>query len=50
MIKDPEIDEEVREIMTEHDLDEETAEKVQELVNDGVDEDDAVELAEEGGL
>ena len=39
------IDEEVSSLMSEHDLDEETAEKVQELVNDGFDEDEAVELA-----
>lgn len=38
-------DEEISTLMSEHDLDEETAEKVQELVNDGFDEDEAVELA-----
>ncbi len=38
-------DEEVSTLMSEHDLDEETAEKMQELVNDGLDEDEAIELA-----
>lgn len=49
MNQDPEIDEEVKEIMVEHDLDEDTAERAKELVDEGLDEDDAVELAE-GGL
>jgi len=41
-------DEEVKTLMTEHDLDEGTAERAQELVDEGLDEDGAVELAEEG--
>lgn len=49
MSQDPDIDEEVKELMAEHDLDEDTAERAQELVDEGLDEDDAVELAE-GGL
>lgn len=48
MSQDPEIDDEVKEIMAEHDLDEDTAERAQELVDEGLDENDAVELAEEG--
>ena len=34
--------------MRERDLDEDTAERAQELIDEGLDEDDAVELAEEG--
>jgi hypothetical protein len=41
-------DEETKELMTEHDLDEDTAVRAQELIDEGLDEDDAVELAEEG--
>jgi hypothetical protein len=41
-------DEEAKELMTEHDLDEDTAERARELIDEGLDEDDAVELAEEG--
>jgi hypothetical protein len=33
--------------MEDYDLDEDQAEKVQELINEGLDEDDAVELADE---
>ena len=40
-------DEEVRELMDNHDIDEDTAEKVQELIDEGLDEDDAIELADE---
>jgi len=40
-------DEETRRLMEEHDIDEDKAEKVQELIDDGIDEDDAVELADE---
>lgn len=43
-----EIDEEVKEIMENHDVDQDTAERAQELVDEGLDEDDAVEIAEEG--
>ena len=32
--------------MEDHDIDEDTAEKVQELIDEGLDEDDAVELAD----
>jgi len=32
----------------EHDIDEDTAERVQEFIDEGIDEDEAVELAEEG--
>jgi hypothetical protein len=47
MPNDPQ-DEEIKELMDNHDLDEDTAERAQELVDEGLDEDDAVELAEEG--
>ena len=40
-------DEETRRLMEEHDIDEDEAEKVQELIDEGLDEDDAVELADE---
>lgn len=40
-------DDETRRLMEEHDIDVDTAEKVQELINDGLDEDEAVELADE---
>lgn len=41
-------DEEVTELMETHDLDKDTAERVQEIMDDlGVDEDDAVELVDE---
>jgi len=40
-------DEEIAQLMEDHDIDEETAEKVQELIDEGLDEDDAVELADE---
>ena len=40
-------DEEVSRLMEEHDIDEDQAEKVQELVDEGLDEDEAVEIAEE---
>jgi hypothetical protein len=58
MNKDPEaeeidqdnpIEEEVKTLMVEHDVDQDTAERAQELVDEGLDESDAVELAE-GGL
>ena len=40
-------DEEVAELMETHDLDKDTAERVQEIMGDlGVDEDDAVEIEE----
>ena len=40
-------DEEISRLMEEHDIDEDAAEKVQELIDEGLDEDDAVEIAEE---
>ena len=33
--------------MKDHDVDQDTAEKAQELIDEGIDEDDAIELAEE---
>lgn len=41
-------EEEIKELMDNHDIDQDTAERVQELVDEGLDEDDAVEIAEEG--
>ena len=32
----------------EHDIDEDTAERAQELINGGLNEDEAIEIAEEG--
>lgn len=40
-------DEDIRRLMEEHDIDEDTAEKAQELIDEGLDEDDAVELADD---
>lgn len=40
-------DEETRRLMKEHEVDEDTAEKIQELIDEGIDEDDAIELAED---
>ena len=40
-------DEEISRLMEEHDIDEDVAEKAQELIDEGLDEDDAVDLAEE---
>lgn len=40
-------DEEIRRLMQEHEIDEDTAEKAQELIAEGIDEDEAIELAEE---
>lgn len=46
---DEEPDEEIQELMENHDLDEDTAEQVRDAMNElGVDEDDAIELVEEG--
>ncbi len=39
--------EEVCRIMKEHDVDEDIAEKAQELIDEGLDEDEAIEIAEE---
>ena len=33
--------------MVEHEIDEDVAEKAQELIDDGLDEDEAIEVAEE---
>jgi hypothetical protein len=41
------MDEEIKRLVEEHDIDEDTAEKAQELIDEGLDEDDAVEVAEE---
>lgn len=40
-------EEETIELMRNHDIDKDTAEKAQELIDEGLDEDDAVEIAEE---
>lgn len=42
------MDEETKEFMKNYDLDEETAERAVELRDEGLDDDDAAELAEEG--
>ncbi len=39
--------EDIAQLTEEHDIDEDQAEKVQELVDEGLDEDEAVEIAEE---
>ena len=41
------MDEDIKQLMEEYDLDEDTAESAQELIDEGLDEDDAVEVAEE---
>ena len=41
------MDEETRRLMHDHDIDEDTAEKAQELIDEGLDEDEAIEVAEE---
>lgn len=40
-------DEEVRRLMRDYEVDADTAEKAQELIDEGLDEDDAIELADE---
>lgn len=40
-------DEETSQLMEDYDLDEEMAETVQELIDEGLDEDEAVEITEE---
>jgi hypothetical protein len=40
-------DQELRELMDEYELDEETAQRAQELVDAGLDHDEAIELADE---
>ncbi len=41
------MDPEIARLMVEHEIDEDIAEKAQELIDDGLDEDEAVEIAEE---
>ncbi len=41
------MDPEIARLMVEHEVDEDTAEKAQELIDDGLDEDEAIEIAEE---
>lgn len=41
-------EEDVKELMDSHGIDQDTAERAQELVDEGLDEDDAIEIAEEG--
>lgn len=41
------MDPEIARLMQEHEIDEDVAEKAQELIDDGLDEDEAVEIAEE---
>jgi len=40
-------DEEVKRLMQEYEIDEDTAEKAQELIDEGLDEDEAIEIAED---
>lgn len=40
-------DEDIKQLMEDSDIDEETAEKAQELIDEGLDEEDAVMIAEE---
>jgi hypothetical protein len=46
-IEDKPEDEETSRLMEEHDIDEDTAENAQELIDAGLDEAEAVEIAEE---
>ncbi len=41
------MDSEIARLMVEHEIDEDIAEKAQELIDEGLDEDEAVEIAEE---
>lgn len=41
------MDEDVKRLMEDHLVDEDVAEKAQELIDEGLDEDEAIELAEE---
>ncbi len=43
-----ETNEEAKTLMEDHEIDEDMAETVQELISEGLDEDEAVEIAEEG--
>lgn len=46
MIKNS-MDDETKRLMEEHDVDENVAEQAQELIDEGLDEDEAIEIAEE---
>lgn len=41
------MDPEIARLMVEHEVDEDVAEKAQELIDDGLDKDEAIEVAEE---
>ena len=41
------MDEETKRLMKEREVDEDVAEKAQELIDEGLDEDEAIEVAEE---
>jgi len=41
------MDQEIKRLMEEHEVDEDVAEKAQELIDEGLDEDEAIEIAEE---
>ncbi|KKU74792.1 MAG: hypothetical protein UY01_C0027G0006 [Candidatus Nomurabacteria bacterium GW2011_GWB1_47_6] len=41
------MDEETKRLMEEYDVDEDVAEKAQELIGEGLDEDEAIEIADE---
>lgn len=41
------MDEETKRLMKEHEIDEDVAEKAQELIDEGLDEVEAIEIAEE---
>lgn len=41
------MDEETKRLMEDPDIDEDTAEQAQELIDEGLDEDEAIEVAEE---
>ena len=41
------MDPEIARLMMEHEIDEDVVEKAQELIDDGLDEEEAVEVAEE---
>ena len=46
-IEDISDDEEIQRLMEDYDIDKDTAEKAQELIDEGLDEEDAVEFADE---
>lgn len=43
----PDVDDEVAELMERNGVDEDVAEQAQELIDEGLDEDEAIELAEQ---